>query len=115
MGKRFLHRWLCVLLLVAPCASAETQLRLLTEDSPPRSFIRDGEPSGFSVEVVRALLARTGDRGRIELMPWTRAFHLAQQDADGGLFATLRIPRPEGRFRSVRPSVVGTTRFSPRK
>ena len=30
MGKR-LHRWLCVL-LVALCASAEAQLRLLTEE-----------------------------------------------------------------------------------
>jgi polar amino acid transport system substrate-binding protein len=111
MGKRFLHRWLCVLLLVAPCASAETQLRLLTEDSPPMSFMRDGEPSGFSVEVVRALLARTGDRGRIELVPWTRAFHLAQQDADIGLFSTVRIPEREGRFHWVGPIVVGTTSF----
>ena len=55
-----INRWLCVLLVVL-CAPVEAQLRLLTEDAPPMSFLREGEPSGFSVEVVRALLARTGD------------------------------------------------------
>jgi len=109
MGKR-LHRWLCVL-LVALCASAEAQLRLLTEDAPPMSFIRDGEPSGFAIEVVRALLARTGDTGQIELMPWTRALYLAQQDEDIALFSTVRTPEREDKFHWVGPIVVGTTSF----
>lgn len=75
------------------------------------SFIRDGEPSGFSVEVVRALLARTGDSGKIEVLPWTRAFHLAQQAADTALFSTVRTPVREDRFHWVGPIVVGTTSF----
>lgn len=109
MGKR-LHRWLCVL-LVALCVSAEAQLRLLTEDAPPMSFIRDGEPRGFAIEVVRALLARTGDSGQIELMPWTRALYLAQQDEDIALFFTVRTPEREDKFHWVGPIVVGTTSF----
>ncbi|WP_275545361.1 MULTISPECIES: substrate-binding periplasmic protein [unclassified Pseudomonas] len=109
MGKR-LHRWLCVVLVVL-CAPAAAQLRLLTEDAPPMSFMRDGEASGFSIDVVRALLARTGDSGRIELMPWTRALHLAQQDEDIALFSTVRTPEREDRFHWVGPIVVGTTSF----
>ena len=109
MGKR-LYRWLGVL-LVALCATADAQLRLLTEDAPPMSFLREGEPSGFSIEVVRALLARTGDSGQIELMPWTRALHLAQQDEDVALFSTVRTPERENRFQWVGPIVVGTTSF----
>ena len=109
MGKR-MYRCLCVL-LVALCVPAQAQLRLLTEDAPPMSFMREGEPSGFSVEVVRALLARTGDSGQIELMPWTRALHLAQQEEDVALFSTVRTTERENRFQWVGPIVVGTTSF----
>lgn len=107
---RHLRRWLCLALL-ALCAPAAAELRLLTEEAPPMSFTRDGEPSGFSVEVVRALLARTGDSGKIEVLPWTRAFHLAQQAADTALFSTVRTPVREDRFHWVGPIVVGTTSF----
>ncbi|SFO71841.1 polar amino acid transport system substrate-binding protein [Ectopseudomonas composti] len=109
MGKRVI-RWFCFL-LVALCVPAQAQLRLLTEDAPPMSFMRDGEPRGLSVEVVRALQARTGDSGQIELMPWTRALHLAQQEEDIALFFTVRTPERENRFQWVGPIVVGTTSF----
>ena len=108
--NRDLLRWLSVVLVVL-CAPAAAQLRLLTEEAPPMSFTRDGEPSGFSVEVVRALLARTGDSGQIEVMPWTRAFHLAQQEADTAVFSTVRTPVREDKFHWVGPIVVGTTSF----
>lgn len=98
--------WLAVL-----CSPALAELRLLTEAAPPMSFMRDGELSGLSVEVVRALLARTGDSARIELLPWTRALHLAQQQADTALFSTVRTAQREERFQWVGPIVVGTTRF----
>ena len=105
-----IDRWLCVLLL-ALCAPVQAQLRLLTEDAPPMSFMREGEPSGLAVEVVRALLARTGDTGQIELMPWTRALYLAQQQEDIALFSTVRTAEREDRFQWVGPIVVGTTSF----
>ena len=105
-----INRWPCGLLVVL-CAPVEAQLRLLTEDAPPMSFLREGEPSGLAVEVVRALLARTGDSGQIELMPWTRALHLAQQDEDVALFSTVRTPERENRFQWGGPIVVGTTSF----
>lgn len=98
--------WLAVL-----CSPALAELRLLTEAAPLMSFMRDGELSGLSVEVVRALLARTGDSARIELLPWTRALHLAQQEADTALFSTVRTAQREERFQWVGPIVVGTTRF----
>ncbi|MGG2395675.1 substrate-binding periplasmic protein [Pseudomonas sp. SH1-B] len=108
-GKRW-RRVLCGYLLLI-CAPVVAELRLLTEEAPPMSFMRDGEPSGFSVEVVRALMARTGDGGQIELLPWTRALHLAQQQADIALFSTVRTPERENKFLWVGPIVVGTTSF----
>ncbi|WP_159970674.1 transporter substrate-binding domain-containing protein [Pseudomonas sp. 8Z] len=86
-------------------------LRLLTEDAAPLSFRRDGQLEGLSVAVVRALIARTGDDARIELMPWTRAIHLTENQADTGLFSTVRTAEREARFQWVGPILVGTTRF----
>lgn len=100
---------LCWLALLGIPAVAE--LRLITEDAPPMSFLRDGAPQGLAVEVVHALLARTGDSARIELMPWTRGLHLAQREADTALFSTVRTPEREKRFQWVGPIVVGTTSF----
>jgi polar amino acid transport system substrate-binding protein len=108
------HQVLCSLLscwLVALCPPVLAELRLFTEAAPPMSFMRDGELSGLSVEVVRALLARTGDSASIELLPWTRAMHLVQQQADTALFSTVRTPEREGKFQWVGPIVVGTTSF----
>lgn len=97
--------------LALPGAPAAAELRLLTEDAPPMSFQQEGELRGLAVEVVRALIERTGDAARIELLPWTRAFHLAQHQADTALFATVRTPEREGKFQWVGPLVVGTTSF----
>lgn len=87
------------------------ELRLLTEDAAPMSFQRDGKLDGLSVAVVRALIARTGDDARIELMPWTRAIYLAEHQADTGLFSTVRTAERESRFQWVGPILVGTTSF----
>ncbi len=95
--------------LVAATAAAE--LQLLTEEAPPTSFMQDGELRGMAVEVVRALILRTGDQAQIKLLPWTRAYHLAQQQADTGLFATVRTPEREGKFQWVGPILLGTTSF----
>lgn len=102
------------MLLLFACASAPLaagELRLLTEEAPPMSFVDGAQLSGMSVEVVRALIERTGDAARIELVPWTRAIHLTRRDADTALFSTVRTVERELQFQWVGPIIVGTTRF----
>jgi len=103
--------WLGLILLLSVGGVHAAELQLLTEEAPPTSFSRDGELDGFSVEVVRALIARTGDKASIQLLPWTRAYHLAQQQADTALFATVRTAEREPRFQWVGPILQGTTSF----
>lgn len=45
-----------LLLLFAPVLQAADVL-LLSEENPPLNFTRAGQPSGFSVELVRLLAA----------------------------------------------------------
>lgn len=100
-----------VLLMCLAVGQARAELRLLTEDAPPMSFIQDGKLTGMSVEIVEALIQRTGHAASLQLVPWTRGYHKAQQQADTGLFSTVRTPERETRFQWVGPLIRGQTRF----
>lgn len=103
--------WLLMLLplLGAPVWAAE--LTLLATETPPTSFLRDGQPDGGAVEIVRELIKRTGSRAHIELHPWTRVMYLTKHQADTGLFLLVRTPEREPLFQWVGPILRGTTRF----
>ena len=106
--RAWLFIWL-VLGLLPGWAAAE--LRLLTEEAPPTSFLHDGEPDGYAVEVVHELIRRTGSSASVELLPWTRAYHLAKSEADTGLFSVVRTVERESSFQWVGPILRGSTRF----
>lgn len=110
MGNVWRLLLLSVVLSWGPAVVA-APLQLLTEDAPPMSFLRAGKVDGMSAEVVRELANRLGEEIRIELVPWTRAYLLAQQQADTAVFSTVRTPEREALFRWVGPLVRGQTRF----
>lgn len=93
------------------CARADAELRILTEPGPPTAFMEDGELRGFGVDVVRELIERTGANAQIEIMPWTRAYTLAQRGPNVALFAMVRTPEREQRFQWVGPILHGKVRF----
>lgn len=104
----------CVLtlwLLSCLARTAFAELYLLTEEAPPTSFSRDGELHGLAIDVVRALIERTGDPAKIELLPWTRGYHLAQHTPNTAIFSTVRTPEREASFQWVGPLLIGTTSF----
>lgn len=79
------------------------ELRLLTEAGPPFNFPgRDG-PEGFSVDIVRELLRRTGDSGAITFLPWARAYDTALHRPNTLIFTIGRTPERETLFRWVGP------------
>lgn len=98
-------------LLCGLIGPVHAELQLLTEEAPPTSYSQNGELHGLAVEVVRQLIERTGDAAHIELLPWTRAYHLAQQQADTAIFSTVRTPEREAKFQWVGPLLIGTTSF----
>ncbi|WP_220811040.1 substrate-binding periplasmic protein [Pseudomonas paralcaligenes] len=103
-----LFAWLMLALLPG---LAVGELRLYTEEAPPTSFLRDGEPDGYAVDLVRELSRRTGSDAHIELIPWTRGYYLARHEPDVGLFMVVRTPERESVFQWVGPILQGTTRF----
>lgn len=90
---------------------AMAELQLLTEEAPPTSFMQDGELRGMAVEIVQALIERTGDAAQMQILPWTRGYQLAQQRANTAIFSTVRTPEREAKFQWVGPILQGTTSF----
>ncbi len=106
-------RWLlllvCTSLPLQPLLA--TELLLYTEEWPPLNFTKDGQVSGYSVELIQALSRRTGDPVRIELVPWTRGYALAQSEPNTGLFSVGRVAARESLFQWVGPLISAHDRF----
>lgn len=114
------RRWLAAALLAATLLTAAlplraAELRLLTEEYPPLSFLRNGRLDGLAVEIVTELQRRVGSTSPIELMPWARAYQVARYEPDVALFSTARTAEREAMFRWVGPLFIGKTSLYARR
>jgi ABC-type amino acid transport substrate-binding protein len=82
-----------------------TGLTLFTEESPPMSFMRDGELTGLAVEAVGALMRHTGTAGDIRLTEWPDAYKAALATPDAAVFPTVMTAERKGLFQWVGPIV----------
>ena len=100
---------LVLLLLGSLCAQpaaapAPPHLAITTEYSPPASMRDGNEVIGSGTDKVRDLLARSGIKYSIELLPWKRAYTQALQRPDTCVFSTTRTPEREALFKWVGPT-----------
>ncbi|QEL56831.1 substrate-binding periplasmic protein [Chromobacterium paludis] len=97
--------WLLVALtLFSLPAAAGRPLRLLTEDDPPFNYPDDhGGITGISTEMVTEAFRRAGLSYTMQVMPWLRAYRLAQSDKHACLFSTTRNAEREKQFQWVGP------------
>ena len=75
---------ICFLLsMLAGYASATNPpLTLLTEESPPLNFVVDGKIQGQAVDVVNALVERTGTTATMQIMAWDKAYQKVLGDSN---------------------------------
>ncbi len=99
--KRLLILALLGLSSFAP-AKAET-VTLYTEDYPPFSYREGKELKGASVDQVEAVMTAAGIDHKVEMMPWTRAYALAQTTAMTCVFTTAHSQQRDALFKWVEP------------
>ncbi len=97
-------------------------LHLVTENYPPFNMSTDGRDAakedlitGISTEIVQELFKRTKMEYTLILYPWKRAYWLAQNRADYGVFSTTRTAARETLFKWVGPLVKNNWIFLAKK
>ncbi len=96
-------------------AAGTPALKIYTEDSPPGSYLRSGQPAGFTVDLVREILRRLKAPDTITVVPWSRGYTLAKSSPNVALFATTRLAQREKQFHWVGPLYTQTWAFYGRK
>lgn len=104
LKKIFLVLLLCTMGVLANAAPKFPPLHVLTESAPPTSMLEGSKVIGSGTEKVREIMARTGTAYTIELLPWRRAFMLAQRRPDVCLYSTTRTPEREHLFKWIGPT-----------
>jgi polar amino acid transport system substrate-binding protein len=100
-------RWI-ILALAGLCAAASVSARprlfITTESSPPSAMMGEGQVIGFATEKVRVIMDRVGIDYDIEILPWKRAYLLAQTQPDTCVYSTTRVPERETLFKWIGPT-----------
>lgn len=92
-----------LVLLPSKASAAPEKLRLVTEAWPPMSYEHEGVPHGFAVDLVNTLQSRFGQAEKIEVLPWARAYSIANASANVLLFATSINDERENNFDFIGP------------
>lgn len=89
-------------------ARAET-LKVLTEEFPPYNYTENAKITGFSTEVVQAVLKEVKIQGEFQSMPWARAYETAQSADNILIYSIGRTPQREKLFKWV--GVIAPTHY----
>lgn len=93
-------------LMTATFANAEP-LHLVTESYPPMNFPQNGVLKGTSVDLLKKVMADAGVAYDMEMMPWARAYKLAQTKDGYCVFTTVHNKERDQQFHWVEPLLKG--------
>jgi polar amino acid transport system substrate-binding protein len=89
------------LICLATTVNAATMVTCVTEENRPVNFLENGKVTGFSTEVVEAVLKEIEVQGDIQIMPWARAYATALHKENVLIFTIMRTPEREHLFKWV--------------
>lgn len=102
MKKTVCAAWLSVLTHLSGQAGA-TELTITTENMPPSSMKVGADIGGRETDKIREIMARTDTAYTLEMLPWARAFAMAERQRDTCVYSTTRTPEREKLFKWVGP------------
>ncbi|MCW7541713.1 transporter substrate-binding domain-containing protein [Aquabacterium sp. A7-Y] len=89
------------LLFVGGVSANAGEIRVVTEEFPPYNLTEKGKVTGFSTEVVEAVLKEIGVQAGIQSMPWARAYDIARNTENVLIYSIARTPEREKLFKWV--------------
>lgn len=98
---------LTLALFLGLSATAEAQtIKFVTEEYPPYNFSTPDGPSGAAVDQVKTIMERLNQPYTIEVLPWARAFMLAETDPAYCVFTTGHDAARDKSFQWVEPLLI---------
>lgn len=91
--------------------AGDSELRILTENYPPLSFIENGVITGYGADVVAAIQKQLGTEFPVELQVWDKAYDVALNEANVLLFTMEKTVEREKLFQFVGPLGSNTAWF----
>lgn len=95
----------CALLL--PFSAVAEPLHLVTENYAPMNYVENGEMKGVSVELLKAVMKNAGVDYTMEIMPWARAYGLAENTRNYCVFTTVHNKQRDALFQWIEPLLTG--------
>lgn len=94
---------LCVACVANAANLVAADLQVITEDQPPLNYVKEGKPTGPSVEIVQEMQKRVGSAEQVQVLPWARGYDMALKTPNVALFSTTRTDSREKLFKWVGP------------
>lgn len=107
------QRFSCLALLTAApafpaaqpvSAAPQESLFIVAEHAPPASMKEGNAVTGRETEKIRDMLGRAAVPYKIDVLPWKRAFTMAQQQKNTCVYSTSRTPEREKQFKWIGPT-----------
>ncbi|MBT9523745.1 MAG: transporter substrate-binding domain-containing protein [Rhizobacter sp.] len=99
--RQVARAWLLAALCCLSLQAAADELRIVTEELPPYNMTQNGQITGLSTEVVRAVLKEAGVQASIQSMPWARAYDIALNTENVMIYSITRTSQREKLFKWV--------------
>ncbi|MDM8535524.1 transporter substrate-binding domain-containing protein [Desulfobacterales bacterium HSG17] len=100
---------LCISILVIVLIFSNIQaseLQIVSDPYPPLGYVNnDGEIVGITVEIIRALLKESGFNGKFRMLPWARAYVLAQTEKNILIYTLVKNDERERLFKLIGPVI----------
>lgn len=90
-------------------ASAQTTLRVVTEEFPPYNYTENGKLTGLGTEVVEAVVKEAGFQAEFQSLPWARAYDTATNVPGVLIYSIVRTAERDQLFKWV--GVIGSTEY----
>ena len=100
MVRTFL--WSLALVAALACPAQGTDLRVVTEQWPPYNYSEGNKVTGVVSEVVMAALDRSGLEYTVEVLPWARAYRLAQTEPNVLIYTILKLESRAPMFKWIK-------------
>jgi len=86
---------------LAGAAGAAPTVTCVTEENRPVNFLENGKVTGFSTEVVQAILKEIEVEASFHIMPWARAYATALHGENVLIYSIIRTPEREHLFKWI--------------